>query len=736
MEGVEMSHKDLFKLERSVSQSIDGSAIEIINVDEILKGCDTDSDEAAEDVLKVPSSNSCLEGVLVDDCRQEKNNVFSEPLTMQELESAFHDMLITESPILGSSSALGEFIEHEKFMESDYTASKVAKQSLSLDAIAETVASDFLKMLEMEHDPFSLDSNSALESPRERLLREFENEALASENFILNFGSRREEAEIGSISPGCGNISEDFALSSLILPSEEQMENLSLKNRRKVKMLENLETEALMHEWGLDEKAFQSSPHVQTDGFGSPIELSPERVELPPLEDGFGHFILTKDGGVLRSMNPSHFRNCKNVGHLVMQVSRAVVLPARLGTDILEILQNLASLGIQNLSSQVNTLMHLEDITGKTLQQVSLGAALERWVELQQDLPSEQDSFDQRKEVEGFQFCWNYDNLSSGLIGSEMTRGCVSAESLAPSAMNRIEALAIEGLRIQCGMSDEDAPSTVSPLSVSNMSFITGKDSNLGKFLSLEGAAGSESLDSRDDVDNVNRLMGFSITLGEWLRLDAGIIGDGDHNNEHMIQTLAAHQAKYNDLVSLGKASCRKQGLLGNNFTLALMVLLRDPIRNYEPVGTSMIALIHVERASVPPEQEIFCTVPEGDQEENPDSNEEGEEKEESTPYFRITDVHLAGLNTEPEKLHLWGTKTQQHSGFRWLLASGIAKSNMNTLSKSKAIVRFCPPSMKKTQAENVLWSLTSNVHEEETWFKELADLGPHSRNPNVIFPN
>ena len=71
--------------------------------------------------------------------------------------------------------------------------------------------------------------------------------------------------------------------------------------------------------------------------------------------------------------------------------------------------------------------------------------------------------------------------------------------------------------------------------------------------------------------------------------------------------------------VNLGEASDRKHGLLGNNFTLAVMVLLRDSLRNYEPVGTSMIALIQVERASAPLEQGIYSTVPEGDQEENPE---------------------------------------------------------------------------------------------------------------------
>nr|GFC96372.1 protein plastid movement impaired 1-related 1-like [Tanacetum cinerariifolium] len=46
----------------------------------------------------------------------------------------------------------------------------------------------------------------------------------------------------------------------------------------------------------------------------------------------------------------------------------------------------------------------------------------------------------------------------------------VSLEDLAPLAMNKIEALSVEGLRIQSGMSDKDAPSNISPQSIGEIS--------------------------------------------------------------------------------------------------------------------------------------------------------------------------------------------------------------------------------------------------------------------------
>ncbi|GKC39946.1 plastid movement impaired 1-related 1 protein [Tanacetum coccineum] len=50
----------------------------------------------------------------------------------------------------------------------------------------------------------------------------------------------------------------------------------------------------------------------------------------------------------------------------------------------------------------------------------------------------------------------------------------VSLEDLTTLAMNKIEALSVEGLRIQSGMSDKDAPSNISPQSIGEISALEG----------------------------------------------------------------------------------------------------------------------------------------------------------------------------------------------------------------------------------------------------------------------
>ncbi|EOY30338.1 Uncharacterized protein TCM_037584 isoform 1 [Theobroma cacao] len=701
--------------------------------------------------------------LVVQDSNSKEDNQCSKESLMKELELALNSISNLEAALDSPDPE-----DPEDYMEdkANYKTNRKAK-SLSLDEVTESVASEFLNMLGIDHSPFGLSSESEPESPRERLLRQFEKDTLASGCSLFDFDTPDgEEVECDfdtSTASGWGNFTEGFDLSSVIQDAEQehQME-LNGMSKTRAKVLEDLETEALMREWGLNEKAFQHSPG-SSGGFGSPVDLLPEEpLELPSLGEGLGPFLQTKNGGFLRSMNPTLFSNAKSGGSLIMQVSSPVVVPADMGSGIMDILQRLASVGIEKLSMQANKLMPLEDITGKTMQQVAWEAAptaptlegSERQCLLQHDFEVGQDVSGGQKKVKRRSSLPSSNKLSSTSV-NEMGSDYVSLEDLAPLAMDKIEALSMEGLRIQSGMSDEDAPSNISAQSIGEISALQGKGFGISGSLGLEGAAGMQLLDIKDSGDDVDGLMGLSLTLGEWMRLDSGDIDDEDRISERTSKILAAHHATSLDLIRGGskgeKRRGKKCGLLGNNFTVALMVQLRDPIRNYEPVGAPMLALIQVERVFVPPKPKIYSTVSalRNDNEENDDSEcavkqevkkeemkEEEASQEEGIPQFRITEVHVAGLKTEPGKKKLWGSKTQQQSGSRWLLANGMGKSNKHPLLKSKAASKPSTPSTTKVQPGDTLWSISSRIHGTGAKWKELAALNPHIRNPNVIFPN
>ncbi|KAF8006038.1 hypothetical protein BT93_K0355 [Corymbia citriodora subsp. variegata] len=757
-QGIELSTKEQVISEEAITKEADVSTADSHGVPEVDSNLTLPIKEGTEASPRAEESGSCKDEVVIRDCHTKADELCSKESLMKELELALNN--VSELEVAAQDSP--EDQEDNLDIRESYKMNRKGR-SLSLDDVADSVACEFLDMLGIEHSPFGLSSESEPESPRERLLRQFEREALAGGGCSL-FGfdvGDEDFAEQGNDDanvPGWGNISEDFELQSLIQAAEEEHLVANHVNKTKAKMLEDLETEALMREWGLNEKSFQSSPPSHSGGFGSPIHLPPgEFLDLPPLGEGLGPYLQTKNGGFLRSMNPSLFKNAKSSGNLVMQASSPVVVPAEMGSSIMEILQGLASVGIEKLSMQANKLMPLEDITGKTMQQVAWEASPS--LEGAERLAAEQDLTCQQIRSTEASFNSRSSKYNQNTAGNDVGSDYVSLEDLAPLAMDKIEALSIEGLRIHSGMSDEDAPSNISAQSIGDVSTLQGKGVHISGSLGLEGTGGLQLLDLKESGDDKDEgLMNLSLSLDEWMRLDAGEFDDEDQISDRTSKILAAHHANSLDWIRggskgerrRGKGSGRKCGLLGNNFTVALMVQLRDPLRNYEPVGAPMLALIQVERVFVPPKPRIYYKVSEVKYEDEEDESAEPKMKEETKdgteekkpeveeiPQYKITEVHVAGLKTDPGKRKLWGSSNQQRSGSRWLLANGMGKSNKHPLLKSKTgSSKSTAPATTKAQAGDTLWSISSRVHGTGAKWKELAALNPHIRNPNIILPN
>jgi hypothetical protein len=147
-----------------------------------------------------------------------------------------------------------------------YKSASRKGRSRSMDASTDSVANEFLDMLGIEHSPVGQPSDSDSESPRERLWKQFEKEALASGNAILGL-----DFDDGIEGPICDNVVEDFDLSTMIHEAELELQNgsLPIDTKFRAKLLEDEETEALMRQFGLNEKSFQSSPpETRTGGLG------------------------------------------------------------------------------------------------------------------------------------------------------------------------------------------------------------------------------------------------------------------------------------------------------------------------------------------------------------------------------------------------------------------------------------------------------------------------------------
>lgn len=371
--GTELLPEEKEKLELDTLKSTVDSLHE--NLD-LLKLGSSDGVASGEETM-IQEIHDHIDDFVETDFNDKENDLCNTDSLMKELESALSSVsnLLKE----GSDSQEDEcqILSKEKHLEVESDDKVSGKEkSLSMDVVTDSVACEFLDMLGLEHSPFGLSSESEPESPRERLLRQFEKDSLANGCSLFNFNDEVDLTEfVGDIFPesGLGSISQNFHHSSTEkLYENAHVDTQALGSKTRASVLEDMETEALMREWGLNEKAFQFSPPDTSGGFGSPIDLPLEQsIPLPPLGEGLGPFVQTKDGGFLRTMSPELFRNAKVGGSLVMQVSSPVVVPAEMGSGITEILQGLASVGIEKLSMQATKLMPLEDISGKTMQHIS-----------------------------------------------------------------------------------------------------------------------------------------------------------------------------------------------------------------------------------------------------------------------------------------------------------------------------------------------------------------------------
>ncbi len=166
---------------------------------------------------------------------------------------------------------------------------------------------------------------------------------------------------------------EDVELASIMEAAESELQKATqtMQSKNRAMLLEDAETEALMQEWGLSKSVFEEEPpraswlHDYENLYGLAV------ADAPALGEDMGPVVETRDGGSLRSMNPSNFQAGTGSGQLVMQVSKPVVVPADVGSTSMDILRRMAAAGVDGMADQAKLAMPLEDITGKTVEQIA-----------------------------------------------------------------------------------------------------------------------------------------------------------------------------------------------------------------------------------------------------------------------------------------------------------------------------------------------------------------------------
>ncbi|KAJ1394214.1 NT-type C2 domain [Sesbania bispinosa] len=269
------------------------------------------------------------------------------------------------------------------------------------------------------------------------------------------------------------------------------------------------------------------------------------KVYLPDLGKGLGCVVQTRDGGYLAAINPLDITvSRKDTPKLAMQISKPFVLTSNESVSGFELFQKLAAIGFDELSSQVLSLMPIDELMGKTAEQVAfegIASAIIQGRSKEGASSSAARIVSSLKSMAIAMSSGRRDRISSGLWNVEEEP--LTAEKLLAFTMQKIESMTVEALKVQADMAEEEAPFDVSALS------------------SKKGEGGKD-------------LLASAISLEDWIR-------DQSYNKD------AASSDSEPERV-----------------TLILVVQLRDPMRRYEAVGGPVMVLIHATRADTKNEEE------------------------------------------------------------------------------------------------------------------------------------
>ncbi|KAJ4964207.1 hypothetical protein NE237_024146 [Protea cynaroides] len=259
------------------------------------------------------------------------------------------------------------------------------------------------------------------------------------------------------------------------------------------------------------------------------------KVFLPDLGKGLGSVVQTRDGGYLAAVNPFNIEvTRKETPKLAMQISKPLVLPSHKSMNGFEIFQRMAAVGIEELSSEILSSMPTDELMGKTAEQIAfegIASAIIHGRNKEGASSSAARTIAAVKSMTTAMSTGRKERISTGIWN--VSEQPVTVDEILAFSMQKIESMAIEALKIQAGMADEDAPFDVSPLV--ERTEIRGKDPS--------------------------HPLASAVPLDDWLQNGGLTTSEGDPSNPATL-------------------------------ILSVVVQLRDPLRRYEAVGGPVIALI------------------------------------------------------------------------------------------------------------------------------------------------
>lgn len=247
-------------------------------------------------------------------------------------------------------------------------------------------------------------------------------------------------------------------------------------------------------EGGKDELAEAPTPTMSGPESGVGEEDASNLVFLPDLGKSIGSVVQTRDGGYLVAINPLDvIMPKKEIPKLAMQISKTLVLGDENQANGFEVFQRLASLGSEGLGSQLMSLLAMDELMGKTAEQIAfegIASAIISGRNKEVASSSAAKSMAVLKLMSVALSQGRKERIKSGIWN--VKEEPVTVEEVLALALQKIEAMSIDALKIQADMPDEAAPFHVSPATGMNNPLDTAtpveewmKNSNAGNTSSI-----------------------------------------------------------------------------------------------------------------------------------------------------------------------------------------------------------------------------------------------------------
>jgi len=217
-----------------------------------------------------------------------------------------------------------------------------------------------------------------------------------------------------------------------------------------------------------DANAKSSAPQVSSLKSGSkPGSGVDATCYISDLGKGLGPVVQTRDGGYLAATNPFDIPvERKELPKLAMQLSKPFLLrDQKLPGGGAEVFQRLCAGGSEALCAKLGALISMDDVVGKTAEHIAFEGMASAIISARsKDLVASSSAAESISLLRTMSVAMNYgrqERIATGIWNAQ--EAPVTVDEILAFSLQKIETMAIEALKVQAGMTDEQAPFEVSP---------------------------------------------------------------------------------------------------------------------------------------------------------------------------------------------------------------------------------------------------------------------------------